>query len=80
MGHCLANEMVHGLANWIRNFGIRIGSEGRGVWALSWKQVVLLSGLGEPLGDLGPVSQDPVDSHCFASPGNRCLVQTSIND
>ena len=54
--------------------------EGRGVWALSWKQVVLLSGLGEPLGDLGPVSQDPVDSHCFASPGNRCLVQTSIND
>ena len=67
-------------ANWIRNFGIRIGSEGRGVWALIWKQVGLSAGLAELLGEAGPVSQAPVDRHCFAGPGNRCLVQTSIND
>ena len=35
-------------ANWIRNSGIRIGSEGQGVWALSWKQVGLQVGLAEP--------------------------------
>jgi hypothetical protein len=29
--------------------------------------------------ELGPVSQAPVDSHCFAGPGNRCPVQASIN-
>ena len=67
-------------ANWIRNFGIRIGSEGRGVWALIWKQVGLSAGLADLLGEAGPVSQAPVDRHCFAGPGNRCLVQTSIND
>ena len=51
-----------------------------GVWALCWKRVGLPVGLAEPLGEVGPVSQAPVDSHCFAGPGNRCLVQTSIND
>ena len=43
-------------------------SEGRGVWALRWKRVGL------------PVGLAPGESHCFAGPGNRCLVQTSIND
>ena len=56
------------MANWIRNFGIRIGSEGRGVWALRWKLVGLPAGLAEPSGEVGPVSQAPVDSHCFAGP------------
>ena len=39
----------------------------------------LSAGLGEPTGDLGPVSQAPVDCLSFAGPGNRCPVQTSIN-
>ena len=43
------------------------------------KQVSLLAGLGESSGELGPVSQAPVDCLSFASPGNRCLVQASIN-
>ena len=46
------------MANWIRNFGIRIGSEGWGVWALRRKQVGLPVGLAEPLGgEVGPVSR-----------------------
>ena len=56
------------MANWIRNFGIRIGCEGRGIWALRWKLVGLPAGLAEPSGEVGPVSQAPVDSHCFAGP------------
>ena len=56
--------LVHWSASLIRNFGIRIGSEGRGVWALRWKLVGLPAGLAEPSGEVGPVSQAPVDSVC----------------
>jgi len=52
----------------IRKFGIRICSEGRGAWALWWKRVGLPAGLAEPSGEVGPVSQAPVDTHCFAGP------------
>jgi hypothetical protein len=49
-----------------------------GVLALA-ERVCLTAGLGELSSELGPVSQAPVDSHCFAGPGNRCPVQASIN-
>merc|ERR1712026_233889 len=67
-------------ANWIRNFGIRIGSEGWGGRALHRKRLCSPAGLGKSLARrTRSRSRASVDCHCFAGLASRPVSRSVVD-